>query len=190
MRSVVRSLAFMKDISIELSLLHTLSGIRFVKQLEVITRYGGFNLVSGETAIYTVGGEKDEDFYPLLEAARKSVEDGNIVYILPNPRGFRTADFIFEKKGTFKMYDLKTVHGKASVGSQLLDSVGQSNRILLNMTTDYNARLLASDIKRYFEANKNAVEVLIYKGKKALSVSRYAALSPMFYKQFRKKFEK
>ena len=78
----------------------------------------------------------------------------------------------------------------ASVSTQLLDSVGQSNRILLNMTSDYNVRLLASDIKMYFEANKNAVEVLLYKGKKALSVNRYSAQSPMFHKQFRKKYEK
>ena len=57
------------------------------------------------------------------------------------------------------------------------------------MTTDYNARLLASDIKAYFEANKDAVEVLLYKGKKTLSVNRYSVLSPLFYKQFRKKYE-
>lgn len=57
------------------------------------------------------------------------------------------------------------------------------------MATDYNARLLASDIKAYFEVNKDAVEVLLYKGKKELSVNRYSALSPLFHKQFRKKYE-
>lgn len=41
------------------------------------------------------------------------------------------------------MYDLKTVHGKSSVDTQLLDSIGQANRILLNMTSDYNPRTLA-----------------------------------------------
>ena len=82
------------------------------------------------------------------------------------------------------------MHGKASVSTQLLQSVGQSNRILLNMATDYNVRLLAADIKTYFETNKDAVEVLLYKGKKELSVNRYSTQSPMFYKQFRKKYEK
>ena len=42
----------------------------------------------------------------------------------------------------------KAVHGKGSVGTQLFDSIGQTNRVLLNITTDYNTRLLASDIKR------------------------------------------
>ena len=69
------------------------------------------------------------------------------------------------------MYDLKTVYGKGSVGTQLLDSIGQSNRILLNITSDYNARLLAADIKTYFEVNRKAIEVLLFKGKKAISVN-------------------
>ena len=56
---------------------------------------------------------------------------------------------------------------------QLLDSIGQTNRVLLNMTTDYNARLLSSEIKAYFEANEQAVEVLIFRGKKSKSVSRW-----------------
>ena len=102
----------MEDIAVELSKLHTLSGIQFVKQLEAITRYGGFDLLQGENAIYAVGGTHDDDFEALLAAARKAVEHGNTVYLLPNPRSSRTADFIFEKKGSYKMYDLKTVHGK------------------------------------------------------------------------------
>jgi hypothetical protein len=32
-----------------------------------------------------------------------------------------------------------------------IDSIGQANRILLNMTSDYNSRLLAKGIRRYFE---------------------------------------
>lgn len=179
----------MEDIAIELSLLHSLSGIQFVKQLEKITQYGGFDLVQGETAIYSVGGEHSDDYEALLEAAHKAVDHGYTVYFLPNPRAFRTADFIFEKKGVYTMYDLKTVYGKGSVGTQLLDSIGQSNRILLNMKCDYNARLLAADIKAYFEANRKAVEVLLFKGKKIISVNRYATQSPMFHRQFRKKYE-
>ena len=179
----------MEDIAIELSLLHSLSGIQFVKQLEKITQYGGFTLVKGETAIYSVGGEYDGDYDAMLDAAHKAVEHGNTVYLLPNPRNCRTADFIFKKKGAYMMYDLKTVYGKGSVGTQLLDSIGQSNRILLNITSDYNGRILAADIKAYFEANRNAVEVLLFKGKKTISVNRYATQSPMFYRQFRKIYE-
>lgn len=50
----------------------TSSSIQFVKQLEKITQYGGFALVKGETAIYSVGGEYDGDYNALLDAAHKA----------------------------------------------------------------------------------------------------------------------
>ena len=57
------------------------------------------------------------------------------------------------------------------------------------MTVNYNARLLASDIKSYFETKPDAVEVLIYKGKKTISVSRYQISNPLYNKIFRRKYE-
>ena len=88
------------------------------------------------------------------------------------------------------MYDLKTVHGKGSAESQLTDSFGQTTRVLLNMATDYNARLLASDIKAYFESNSDAVEVLIFKGNKSIAIKRGLAANPKFNRIFRKLYEK
>ena len=117
--------------------LHYLKGARFINQLKLIIYYGEFHLVEGETDIYSAISENDDDFDNLINAARKAVEHGYRVYILPNPRSCRTADFIFEKKGILGLYDLKTVHGKGSVGTQLLDSIRQTNRVLLNMLTDW-----------------------------------------------------
>ena len=74
--------------------------------------------------------------------------------------------------------------------TQLLDSIGQTNRVILNMLSDYNARLLASDIKAYFETNQDALEVLIFKGKKVLSVNRIQVQSSDFNRVFRKRYEK
>lgn len=174
----------------ELEELHYLKGAQFINQLKLIIYYGEFNPVEGETNIFSAISEQSDDFDNLINAARKAVEHGYRVYILPNPRSCRTADFIFEKKGILGLYDLKTVHGKGSVGTQLLDSIGQTNRVLLNMTTDYNARLLSSEIKAYFEANEQALEVLIFKGKKSISVSRWQVEAPRFNRYFRKKYEK
>jgi hypothetical protein len=89
------------------------------------------------------------------------------VFLLPNPPGIRTADYIFVRKGAYKMYDLKTISGTSSVGNRLQESIGQTNRVLLNITTEYNPIALARHIRRYFEKNPQAVEVLVYKGKKA-----------------------
>lgn len=174
----------------ELEELHYLKGASFIKQLKLIIYYGEFNPVEGETDIFSAISEQSDDFDNLINAAHKAVEHGYRVYILPNPKSCRTADFIFEKKGILGLYDLKTVHGKGSVGTQLLDSIGQTNRVLLNMTTDYNARLLASDIKSYFESNRDAIEVLIFKGNKSIPVKRGLACNPDFNRIFRKLYEK
>ena len=174
----------------ELQKLRNLKGAQFINQLKQIVYYGEFHPVEGETSIFSAISEQSDDFDNLMNAAHKAVEHGYRVYILPNPRNCRTADFIFEKKGILGLYDLKTVHGKGSVETQLLDSIGQTNRVLLNMLTGYNARLLASDIKTYFESNRDAIEVLIFKGNKILTIKRGLACNPSFNRIFRKQFEK
>jgi hypothetical protein len=90
----------------------------------------------------------------------------------------------------YRTYDLKTVFGKASVGNSLLDSVGQCNSILICMTTDYNTRRLALSIKRYFEVNEKAFEVMILKGGKRISVKRALATNSNFLRMFIKLYER
>jgi hypothetical protein len=170
--------------------LHYLHGARFVNQLKLITYYGDFHPIEGETGIFSTGGEGSEDYANLLDAARKAVEHGYRVFILPNPRETRTADFIFEKKRTYRMYDLKTAFGKASIGQNLLDSIGQCNRVLINMTTGYKTRSLAFAIKKYFEVNSKAVEILIFKGRKRISIDRFIATNDDFFSIFKKSYER
>ena len=179
-----------RDIADELEELHYRRGSHFIWQLKVVTSHPSFYPVKGEDNIYTTGGENGEDYENLLNAARKAVEHGYRVFILPNPKGIRTADFIFERKGVYKMFDLKTIIGKSSVGNRLLESIGQSNRVLLNMPTGYNTRLLAADIKTFFELNEDALEVMILKGRKLLSIDRNDALHPSYYRIIKKRFEK
>ena len=179
-----------RDIADELEELHYRRGSHFIWQLKVIISHPSFYPIKGEDNIYTTGGESGEDYENLLNAARKAVEHGYRVFILPNPKGIRTADFIFERKGVYKMFDLKTIIGKSSVGNRLLESIGQSNRVLLNMPTGYNTRLLAADIKTYFELNEDALEVMILKGRKLLSIDRNDVLHPSYYRIIKKRFEK
>ena len=176
--------ALSRDIVEQLADLHTLKGAAFISMLKEITQNSAFSLLEGESNIYITGVKKDHDYDDLLNAARKAVEHGYTVYILPNPKGFRTADFIFVRKGVYKMFDLKTISGKSSVSNRLLESIGQANHILLNMTTNYNARLLAKDISLYFGVNTNAFEVLIFKGSKSILIKRKAALDKSFVKKF------
>ena len=179
-----------RDLNTLLEDLHVAFGSDFVYTLKQITSHNEFKQLEGETEIYAVGGENSEDFANLINAARKAVEHGYRVYILPNPKNIRTADFIFERKGVYKMFDLKTIMGKSSAENRLLESIGQTNHVLLNMATDYEPRLLAKDVKTYFEVNKNAREVLIIKGNKFLSVSRQFVEGKDYFKMFIKRFLK
>ena len=177
-----------RGIDIELQELHYVHGASFVKQLKLITDYGEFHPIEGETNIFSTGGEQSEDYNNQLNAARKAVEHGYRVFILPNPMGFRTADFIFERKGVYKSFDLKTISGKNSIDNRLTESIGQTNRVLLNLTTDYNPSTLARNIKHYFESNSNAIEVLIFKGKKQLSVTRKSLEDNHFFQTFVRRY--
>ena len=179
-----------RDLNTLLEDLHVAFGSGFVYTLKQITSHNEFKQLEGETEIYAVGGENSEDFANLINAARKAVEHGYRVYILPNPKNIRTADFIFERKGVYKMFDLKTIMGKSSAENRLLESIGQTNHVLLNMATDYEPRLLAKDVQTYFEVNKNAREVLIIKGNKFLSVSRQFVEGKDYFKMFIKRFLK
>ena len=144
--------------------------------------------MEGDSNIYIIDGMQGDDYDNLLNAARKAVEHGYRVFILPNPKGVRTADYIFERKGVYKMFDLKTIQGKSSVMNRLLESVGQTNHVLLNMTTNYEPRLLAKDVQHYFKTNKEAREVLIIKGNKFLSVSRRFVEGKDYIKMFMKRY--
>ena len=187
-KSLAENVKMKSDIRQELLELQVLQGIDFVRQLKLIVSRKEFRPLDTEPEIFLVGGKDDADYPRLLDAARKAVALGYRVYMLPNPHGIRTADFIFERKGVYRMYDLKTVHGKSSVDTQLLDSIGQANRILLNMTSDYNPRTLAKDIRRYFERNANAVEVLIMKGARTISVIREDTLGQSYIRNFMMKY--
>ena len=180
----------MSDIATELAKLHILKGADYSRQVERIARMGDFHLVEGETKIFSTGGESGDDYSNLLKAAQKAVTHGYKVYILPNPSGTKTPDFIFERKGTFRPYELKTISGRNSVSNRLEDSLGQSNRVLIHLTVNYKASLLALAVKRYFETNKDAIEVLIFKGRKRISVSRELSQSKSFYGLFMRSYFK
>lgn len=178
------------DIAQMLALLHTLDGGDFSRQVERIANRAEFHPLEGENGIFLCDGKTDTDYNNLLNAARKAVFHGYNVYILPNPKGIRTPDFIFEYRGIYRIYDLKTIQGKASAGNRLKESIGQTNRVLLNMRCEYKAQILALDIRAYFEASPSALEVLIVKGRKLISVKRNMAQSKQFASIFRKLYER
>ena len=179
-----------RGFAVELQALHYLKGASFINQLKLIINSGEFFPVEGEPGIFSAISNQSDDYDNLIKAARKAVEHGYRVYLLPNPKGIRTADFIFVRKGVLKLFDLKTIAGRNSVDNRLSESVGQTNRVLLHMTADYNPGTLARSIKRYFELNPYAREVLVYKGKKQISVTRKSLEDTNFFRTFIRRYAK
>ena len=177
------------DITAELLFLKSLEGAAFGAKLKEIAGRKEFHALPESPFIYTVGGNQDDDYPSLLMAARKAVEHGYRVFMLPNPHGVKTPDFIFERRGVYKLFDLKNISGKNIVHTRLKESIAQANRALLNMP-QYNTRKLVHDIRKYFVKYPDAIEVLIFKGKNEVSVSRRFALSTRFYFEFKRMFEK
>lgn len=179
----------MNDITLDLARLQILRGADFVRQLKKLAHSGVFKPVENEKDILAAEASHLDDLPFLLDAARKAVVHGNRVYILPNPKGIRTADFIFENKGIYKMYDLKTITGQSSIENRLMESIGQTYHVLLHICTTYNPRLMALQIRNYFNVYPDALEVLVYKGKKTISVTRRFVNNPLYLIQFIQKYE-
>ena len=174
------------DIADMVKQLSSLQSAEYAKQAMLITRHKRFERV--DKHIYSATG-KGGDYDRLISAAKKAVGWGYDVYLLPNPGSTASADFILVKRGIYKVFELKTISGKNSVGNRLLSSGEQSRRVFLNMPAKYSTRNLATDIKDYFEQNDKALEVLVAVGKKKFSVYRDFAESRKFYPNFRKLFE-
>lgn len=179
----------MKDgLDILLSRLRNQKGKAFWQLLKSITLQHEFTLI--ENGIYSAIGSENPDWDHLLDAARKAVNFGYTVYILPNPRGSKTADLIFERKGIYRLYELKTIIGKNSVGNRLKEAVSQSGRVILNMNVLYNPRKLAMEIKDVFTSTREIVEILVLIRGKRISVNRQTALKRSFDSDFRKALTK
>ena len=168
------------DITIELMSLKTLEGAAFGAKLKEIASRKEFHVQPKFPFIYSIGGgyqlSNDPDYPSLPMTAQKAVEHGYRVFMLPNPHGIKTPNFIFERRGVYKLFDLKKISGKNIVHTRLKESIAQANCVLLNMP-QYNTRKLVHDIRKYFVKYPDAIEVLIFKGKNEMSVSRRFTLS-------------
>lgn len=180
----------MNDIAAELAKLHKLTGADFSRQVEFIANMRLFHLVKDEVSIYSASSEQDNDYNNQIRAAHKLLKYGYRVFLLPNPRNGRTPDMIIERKGAYRIYDLKTVTGETSAINRLKESIGQCNQVILNMATNYDARQLGKDIRQFFILNPNAIEVMIFKGGRQIIIKRGYALSQNFVKVFMMRYNK
>lgn len=125
-----------------------------------------------------------------INAAKRLMTDGYKVYLLPNPKDISSADLIAVKNDNYKMYELKTVYGKNSIGNRLESSEKQSEYVLLNIISSIPARTAYESIKQFFSTSKKAKEVVILKGKKKITISRKLLQDKFFIHRFIREWNK
>ena len=167
--------------------LHEVTGKAYVETLHDIISSKEFKPVRRDSRILSAISTKASDYPNLFNAARKLLAIEERVYILPNPSDTRKPDIICQHKGSIRAYDVKTISGRNSVGNRLSESIGQTNRVVLNMTVDYNPRSLYAELKRYFESSPDASEVRILVGKRILSITREMPTIKEFIFEYNKK---
>lgn len=163
-----------EGIAADMARLQDLDGKAFGDQLKAIIQNNlkAFNPVKKHKGVYSAISDRSDDYNKLVDAAKKVVADGYKAYILPNPKGFRSADVILARKDIYKLYEVKTIEGGDSLSNRLRDSIGQSRRVLLNFTSAYDSSDMEREIRHFFNHNGSPQEILIYYKNKSLILTR------------------
>ena len=119
-----------------------------------------------------------------LSAAKKCARHGYDVYMLPNPNGGKTPDFILEKNGKYYAYELKTIYSVASIITRLESAILQSDRIMLDMVATTNSRYLAEKICYFLRTHSEIKDIMLFKGEKELHASPQMAGKKSFIEDF------
>ncbi len=178
------------NIAQALRTLHEKEGVEYIKAVREITEMKIFKPVDGSKEIFSALGKSHSDFDNILDAAEKMVEKGCRVFILPNPGGTRSGDCILQKKSFVGLYDVKTIVGRGSIGSRLVESAGQAHRVILNIKSQYDPKTMAKELRTYFERNENALEVKVLKGNKEIPVIRRDTMKKDFDRNFVRRYKK
>ena len=121
-------------------------------------------------------GENDlpssDEFPGNLSLARKLMANGYDVYMLGNPNGIRSADFIATKKNMLYYLEGKTMNGKGSLDELLSKASSQSERVVIDIIGTDDTRYIVREIKNVFAHNLSLLEVVLFNGSRMISVNR------------------
>lgn len=156
------------------------------------------NLSTKNNSIYIFGvqpydpilKDKYKEYVKNISIAKKMLNMGGDVYIMSNPQGITSGDFIFEKNNKIYYYEGKTLTGESTVYKRSNEAYGQADRVILDIQGVNNPDVISSEIKKYFLKNPKCSEVLIFKGSKPIPTSAAQALAKNFFKSFRKKWSR
>ena len=125
-----------------------------------------------------------------LQIAQKFVANGYDVFLLSNPRGTKSADFIIRKKNILFYVEGKTSSGGSALSGRLSEGAKQADRIVINLTNYSKLKRLAENIKATFIQNPSLRELLIFKGSILIQIDRYLITSKDYSKIIFKEFNR
>ena len=112
------------------------------------------------------------------------------LFLLSNPRGTKSADFISRKKNILFYVEGKTSSGGSALSGRLSEGAKQADRIVINLTNYSKLKRLAENIKATFIQNPSLRELLIFKGSILIQIDRYLITSKDYSKIIFKEFNR
>lgn len=119
-----------------------------------------------------------------LQIAQKFMMNGYDVFLLSNPRGTKSADFIIRKQYCLYYVEGKTSSGGSALSSQLDSGAKQADRIVVNFIGNAGINRISYYIKTTFEHNENLRCIYIFKGTRLIFIKRNDALMKKFSRSF------
>lgn len=124
-----------------------------------------------------------------IQMAKKMANNGYDCYLLSNPHGTKSADFIFTKGGKVYYTEGKLSTGKNSLGHNLSKGSSQSERLLIDLTGTKDTNYIAAQLEEAFKNSDNLKDVMILKGSRLMSVSRLRISKKNFRYDFKREWE-
>lgn len=125
-----------------------------------------------------------DEFPGNLSLARKLMANGYDVYMLGNPNGIRSADFIATKKNMVYYLEGKTMNGKGSLNELLAKAASQAENIVVDIIGSEDAAYIAREIKSVFEHYIQLRSVGVFKGSRLIITTRRHLASSRFEREF------
>ncbi len=124
-----------------------------------------------------------------IQMAQKMAKNGYDCYLLSNPHGIKSADFIFAKDGKVFYAEGKLSTGKSSLDHNLAKGGRQSERILIDLTGTKDTNYISSQLEKAFEENENLKEVMILKRGRLMPIDFRMVQRSDFKRYFKKLWE-
>ena len=137
-------------------------------------------------SVYTdfAQGLKLKEMPKNLRIASKYLNNGFDVYILPNVRGVKSADFIVVKKGKYYYIEGKEFDGYSTLGARIKDGATQSDRVVIDVVGNQTTSYVYSEIKNAFNSIPSLSELHLFKGNRIIFIKRGQTLNEKRFKKY------